>query len=453
MQIKDLERQTTELRDALEERDTYSERASTDSLTGLPNRRSFWEQCETQVSLADGGANMTLLYIDVDHFKAINDEHGHQAGDAVLREVARRLSVALRSSDVSARLGGDEFAALLLDVDDAIKEETVDRIRDALVTPIRFEELSLEVSVSIGARMLTESMSLDDFLRDADTAMYHGRTRGRGNITWFRPEMGTERNDRRILTSDLKAGLGTGRVHAVFQPIVRLVDQKLVAVESLARWTHPQRGPIGPDLFVGLAERAGFVDRVDDMIMRSSLEHLAAWHATEPALGLQVNVSGRSIGKSLPHRVQQALDVYQVPPSSLTIEVTEGWFIDGDEALDVLNEIAAMGVQVHLDDFGTGFSSMAHLQAFPITGLKIDRSFVAEMASSRRSRKLVAATISMAQSLELEVVAEGVESEIQAAMLRELGCDYAQGYLYARPLSAHDATSMINSPLLDHRQD
>ncbi len=431
MQLSDLQDQAAELSEAQRARDRLSESASTDSLTGLANRRAFWDRCGRE--LTDGN-ELALLFIDVDRFKAINDVYGHGTGDAVLRWIGRCLTAAVRPVDLVARLGGDEFAVLLTNVDREATAVIVDRIQAAVTEPTEIGGHNATTSLSIGVVHRTANETVDDLIQDADAAMYEGRQRGPGRVTWFADRMRAERDERRVLTEDLELAIAAGQIGPAFQPIVRLDDRQMMTCEALARWEHPERGPVPPDRFVDLAERAGLVESLDQLIMARSLDGLARWLTHDPNFGVQVNVSGRSIGPTFADRIAEALAASGVGPASLTIEVTESWLMQNEtEVAFALNEVSDLGVRIHLDDFGTGYSSLAHVHGLPIVGLKIDRSFVGRAIESERSRRLIAATIGMAHSLEMEVVAEGVEDQATATLLEELGCDYGQGYLFARP--------------------
>ena len=442
MQLEDLQDRASELDEALKDRDHFSHSAATDPLTGVSNRRAFWERCR---AVLDNNKRLSLLFIDVDNFKFVNDVYGHSTGDSVLRAIAEALASAVRPGDLVGRLGGDEFAVLLVEVDDDATEAIIDRVMRTARRPMQVDNQTISVSVSIGVVSSTAGKSVDDLVKDADVAMYEGRTLGRGRVTWFAERMRTDREEQRLLAADLEAAVEAGDIDAVYQPIVRLGDRTVVALEVLARWTHPTRGAVSPAVFIELAERSGLIGTMDRLAIDRSLMALARWRQDlAPDLGLQVNVSGRSIGPDLAERMSAAVDAAGVPPSAVTVEVTESWLIQNEkEVAAVLDDLAAIGTRIHLDDFGTGYSSLAHIHALPITGLKIDRSFVGKSAESEKSRRLIAATIGMARSLELDVVAEGVETEEVAALLKGLGCELGQGYLFARPSSEADITALL----------
>lgn len=446
MQLADLKEQAAELDEAQAATARLSESAATDPLTGLANRRAFWSRCGAEI---DNQRELALLFIDVDRFKAVNDVHGHGVGDAVLRSIGSRLTETVRPDDLVARLGGDEFAVLLADADQRTTASIVGRIQDAVGKPIDIDGHICESSISIGVVSRTANETVDELVQDADAAMYEGRQHGPGRITWFADRMRVEREERRALTEHLEQAVDRGSVGTVFQPILRLDDRSMATCEALARWDHPERGPIAPATFIELAERAALIERLDDLMLSRSLENLLDWQKLSPTIGVQVNVSGRSIGPSLAGRIAGALDRTGVNAASLTIELTESWLMQNEaEVAAALNEIADLGVRIHLDDFGTGYSSLAHIHELPISGLKIDRSFVGQALVSERSRRLIAATIGMAHSLELEVIAEGVEDEETARLLRELGCNYGQGFLFARPGTGRDVVAILESELV-----
>lgn len=444
MQLSDLKEQAAQLNEAQKARDRLSESAATDPLTGLANRRAFWSRCTEELK---NNSKVALLFIDVDRFKAVNDVYGHGAGDAVLRELADRLSSTVRPADLVARLGGDEFAVLLTGVDKRATTSIVSRLQLTVAEPVKIDGHVCETSISIGVIIRTANETVDDLIQDADAAMYEGRQHGPGRITWFADRMRAEREERRALTEDLDRAILEGTVGPAFQPIVKLDSREIQTCEALARWNHPERGFVNPEQFIELAERAALIDRLDDLMLGRSLAELMVWQETSPDFGLQVNVSGRSIGPALASRIEHALTSFSVRPETLIIEVTESWLIQNEkEVAAALNDVADLGVRIHLDDFGTGYSSLAHIHALPISGLKIDRSFVLAATDSIRSRRLIAATIGMAHSLELEVIAEGVEDEQTAMLLSDLGCDFAQGYLFARPGPSGSITNMLRSP-------
>ncbi|MEM7326561.1 MAG: EAL domain-containing protein [Actinomycetota bacterium] len=448
-QLADLWQRAEELERVAPAPERLPEEAAADPLTGLANRRTFWARCSTELQAK---RRVALLFIDIDRFKTVNEAYGHRVGDRVLQELGARLQSSLRSIDLVARLGGDEFAVLLADVDQQAAVSVIERIRSVAAQPIRIGDHVCRISISIGVVPGTPKATVDDLIQDADAAMYEGRQFGPGRVTWFASRMRDDRRERRTLTDDLERAITHGEITAVFQPIVDLPTRAIRSCEALARWEHSDQGFIAPSRFIAIAEDAALVDRLDDLIMSQALGELERWQRTDPSFGLQVNVSGRSIGPTLVSRVSQALEGFTVQPETLTIEVTESWLIQHEtEVAAALQRIAELGVRIHLYDFGTGYSSLAHIHSLPITGLKIDRSFVVPASQSERSRRLIAATIGMARTLELDVVAEGVEDEATARMLTELGCDYAQGYHFARPGPPETIAGLLASGPVDGR--
>ncbi len=442
MQVTDLEHQATELRAAMNDRDRHSERAATDPLTGLANRRAFWERGSVVLSNQKETGELTVLVIDLDCFKRINDDHGHHAGDAVLCEFSKRLRRAIPQGNLIARIGGDEFAVLMtsVDVDAALNRLEITQSEPALV-----EENLFSLSASIGAATVALEQSVDEALRNADIAMYAGRRTGPGQTTWFSEQMRRVLEEQKSLTQELAHALDSGGIVCALQPIVRLADGEVVAFEALARWQHPYRGLLAPDKFLDIAQNARLMPKLDNVIMRSALAHLSDLHAAGHLVRLQVNVCGLSIQPGLVNLVSDALSTYAIAPEYLTIEITETWIMQNEpEVANVLHGLANLGVTLHLDDFGTGYSSLTHLQAFPISGLKIDRTFVWQAMSSSRSRKLIEATMAIAKSLDLEVIAEGIETGEQARLVAQLGCHFGQGYLYARPIACDRVLRMLN---------
>ena len=444
MQVDDLKERATELREAVADRDRFIHRATTDPLTGLANRRAFWDRCEDLVATDQP---LALLFVDVDHFKAVNDVHGHAAGDLVLRSIADRLASSVRSDDLVARLGGDEFAVVLAGAGPDLTERSVAHITETVATPVDVAGERIPISVSVGVVTDDGTKDVDELIQDADVAMYEGRQAGPGRVTWFVDRMRRDRAERRLLADELRRTLDRGRIDTVYQPIVRLDDRSIVTCEALARWHHPTQGPIPPTTFIEVAEGAGLIERLDLLVLGNALAELRSWRTIRPDLGVQVNLSGGSIRHGLDRSIAAALAEAGVPASALTIEVTESWLIRNEsEVAAVLHEVADLGVRVHLDDFGTGYSSLTHVQTLPITGLKIDRSFVGQATASERSRRVVAATVGLARSLDLEVVAEGVETESVAALLSQLGCDLAQGFLFAPPQPASELGRALGMP-------
>lgn len=446
MQVADIGRKSAALQLARSERDMYSEEAATDPLTGLFNRRAFWTQSEPIVSRIEQGYPAVVLAIDLNGFKQINDEHGHHAGDLVLKEVSRRLLNSVRSTDVIGRIGGDEFAVVLSGGPEFGNNGVVDRLYKVLSVPFVYEGVFYPISASMGAVAVTNTDSLDKLVSDADIAMYTGKIERTDKATWFTAEMRALHTERKELTQDLHLALKSGGIQQAYQPIIDFTRGDISAFEVLARWHHPERGNIGPDKFIDIAQQAGIVPMLDRSMLSAALATLRRWHQMGHTIGMQVNLSGLSVTSDLPEYVVEQLNTHGVSARYLTLELTETWFVGNERELGlILSELADLGVNLHLDDFGTGFSSLSHLQSMPINGLKIDRSFVARALDDERSRQLIEATLAITRLLDLEVVAEGIETSAQSALIKHLGCDFGQGYLFSKPLTRDQATALLVS--------
>lgn len=435
MQVADIKRKTSALLKALEERDEFSELASIDPLTGVYNRRAFWHFCQSPLESSANDRILAILVADLDGFKQINDEYGHAAGDYVLQMIAQRLRQSLGEQDIVGRLGGDEFAVLVGAPTDVLLRECVDKIHDELSKPLCQDGVLLNVSASVGVIKVKPGRRLDDLVSDADIAMYAGRLNRAGQATWFTREMREATEEFKMLSQDLRRALKTGTMDQEYQPIIDLKSGDVAAFEALARWRHPVQGDLPPDKFIDVAERAGLVSELDRNMLEASLNVLWECHQCHNLVTMQVNLCGQSITQDLPGYVQDLLRYYGIAPNFLTLELTETWIVNNLlETADIMHKLAEIGVNLHLDDFGTGYSSLSHLQSFPINGLKIDRSFINRLMEDDRSRKLIDATMAIAKSLHLEVVAEGIETLEQAQYVTGIGCTFGQGYLYSRPI-------------------
>ena len=445
LRLQDLDQSQQELEIAENDRDRYNAEASLDPLTNLYNRRAFQKRSTALLS-AKNQTDNALLLIDLDHFKQINDDHGHEVGDLVLREVADRLVDNIRDCDFVGRLGGDEFAVFLHNISMSSAHEVLSRLQSALSDIVHLDDMVIPISASIGAAQAKPQQSLDSLLSDADVAMYAGRKRHRGNVVWYAPDMRRRREELKNLSRDLESALSRGDFDAYFQPIVRLRDRVPIAVEALARWHHPQRGWVPPDKFIDVAQRNGLVAELDKQILARALQAAAEWPKQDLNIDLHVNVSGRSLSTQFVEHVRHLLDNHKVPGNRLTVELTETWLMEDERhAAELSASLLSHGIKLNLDDFGTGYSSLTHLESFPISGLKIDRSFVSRITSSARARRIVDATFAIARSMNLDVVAEGVETEEQARMLLDFGCTAGQGFLFSKPMSADELKTLIET--------
>ena len=420
-----------------------------DALTGLPNRALFADRLGRSLERVKRrpDESFAVLFLDLDHFKVVNDSLGHEAGDKLLIVVGRALGGCIREEDTFARLGGDEFTLLLEDCDLARATEVIGRLRAALAAPFELRGRELFVSASIGVVLSNPDYSRpEEMLRDADTAMYRAKAEGPGRYVIFEKTM-RERADRRFdLGSELARALGRGEFRVYYQPIVDLVAGRPVGFEALVRWQHPERGLLLPGDFIAVAEETGLVIQLDSYVLNAACQQFGVWQKefAQPFF-LNVNVSSRQfVRQDLGAFVEQTLLEADLPPNTLNLEITENVLIEQLESVDYTTaQLRALGVGLYLDDFGTGYSSLSYLQRFPANTLKIDRSFVEPLLVSAQSAELVKTMLLMARALGMGAVAEGIERPEVAAQLSAFGCAYGQGYWFAEPLSAEAAAAFV----------
>jgi diguanylate cyclase (GGDEF)-like protein len=411
--------------------------AATDDLTGLPNRRAFYIEVPRLLASAQSQAQ-ALLLLDLDRFKEVNDSLGHQAGDQLLVRVGRLLLEQLRPDDMLARLGGDEFAILLSDTDQDQAAVVADKLRAALAAPVSIEGIALYTDASIGIALFPEhGRDLSLLLRHADIAMYKAKTTRVGRCVYTTSD--DTHGDARLRTlQELRVALSTDQFILHFQPKISLTDGRVSGVEALVRWDHPERGLLYPDAFLQLVEDSGLMPAMTHAVLEQALDQTAAWSAAGQPLTVAVNLSASSlIDANLPDQIAALLTARGLPSAVLQLEITEEFLMtDRDRARAILARLRDQGVQIAVDDFGTGFSSLAYLRDLPIDELKLDRSFVFPIADDARAAALVASAVALAHSLGLRMVAEGVEDHVAYTELMRYGCDQAQGYYLSRPLPA-----------------
>jgi diguanylate cyclase (GGDEF)-like protein len=419
-----------------------------DALTGLPNGALFRDRLEHAVARADRtGSPIAVLFCDLDRFKAVNDSLGHAGGDELLVEIGARLRQAVRASDTAARLGGDEFAVLLEDLDDREPPHAIARrIVEALARPLTVRGHEIRPRVSIG--IAVGSADPHELLRSADMAMYRAKGDGRDGVAVFEGAMREEAVDRLALETDLARAVERDELEVDYQPIVALDGARIVGFEALVRWRHPERGRISPGVFVLLAEESGLVRDIGRHVLREACHQAAAWRAAHPDAGLDtitVNLSGRELGDpELPGDVAAALADSGLPAECLVLEITETVLMRDTEAtIARLCELKALGVRLAVDDFGTGYSSLRYLRRFPVDILKLAKPFVDAMVADDDETALVCAILDLGANLRLDVIAEGIELEEQAALLAALGCAMGQGFHYARPLAPDAASAAL----------
>jgi diguanylate cyclase (GGDEF)-like protein len=410
-----------------------------DSLTGLANRALFVRRLEESLRRAEG--TTTVLFVDLDDFKVINDDRGHAAGDAVLCAVAERIRSSVRPDDLAVRLGGDEFAVLVEDVDDAHGEEVAQRVLELLARPVAVGEEAVWVHGSIGiASARVGSVGADELLRQADVAMYRAKEAGKGQVRVWCPEMHPARLARAPRRDEIAAALSAGELVAHFQPILSLEDGSVVAAEALARWQHPRHGLLGPATFVPAAEATGQVVAIDRVVLEHACRAAADWdgQSGRPPAGASVhaNLSGEGLRTfEIVAAVSDVLERTGLAPSRLVLEITESVLVsDLPIARATLSALRGLGVQIALDDFGTGHSSLQGLRELPVDIIKVAKPFIDGAARSPHDKALMRMIVDLGDLFQIRVVAEGIEREDQLAALRDLGCELGQGYLLGRPV-------------------
>ena len=424
-----------------------------DHLTGLPNRALFIDHLKLAIKRARRRADdsFAVLFLDLDRFKVVNDSLGHAIGDCLLVGVARRLEAALRPGDTVARLGGDEFTILLEDLGDPAEAlQVVARLQQDLARPFNFDGHEVFTTVSIGlAPSDARYERPEDMLRDADTAMYCAKAQGKARCAVFDQSMHSRVLETMQLENDLWRAVEREEFVVCYQPIMALADRRIAGFEALVRWQHPERGLLAPDMFIPLAEETGLINEIGRQVLRQACRQLRRWEEAYgdavKALNVSVNLSSKQfLQPDLVEQVVAELTAAAIEPRRLRLEVTESLMVENVErANEVLRRLRDHGMQLSLDDFGTGYSSLSYLHHFPFNVLKVDRSFVAQIDSKDENQEIVRTILLLAQNLGLDVIAEGVETESQLAALRRLKCEYAQGYLFARPLTAEAATELL----------
>lgn len=420
-----------------------------DPLTGLPNRTLFYDRLSQALYYAKRHQkSLSVLFIDLDHFKDINDSFGHRSGDLLLTLVANRLSKVMRDCDTLARLGGDEFTIFAQDIGSRSNTKVLaQKILDMLEAPFTLEEKDVFVSCSIGITTFPDDgKGVDELLMHADIAMYRAKEAGKNTFRFFEWEMDQESSERMTLKTDLRHALHRGEFLLHYQPKMDIQSNRIIGFEALIRWHHPRLGLLSPNTFIPMAEQSGLILPLSDWVLQQACHQARIWQ--EQGLGpfsMAVNLSAAHFKRNtVSESVQQALNLSGLDPALLELELTESiLFQNTQSTIDTLQELKRLGVSLSIDDFGTGYSSLSYLHRFPIDSLKIDRSFVCSMGDSDDNLAIVTAIIAMARSLRLQVIAEGVETESQMALLRERGCHVIQGYLLSKPLPAEELTALL----------
>jgi diguanylate cyclase (GGDEF)-like protein len=444
------------IRDITERRsleDQLTHQALHDPLTKLANRVLFRNRVEHALIRSERTkSEVAVLFLDLDNFKTINDTLGHASGDALLISVAERLQLCLRASDTASRLGGDEFAVLIEDTTNSESGiHVAERIREVLRTPFLIDGKQVFVGVSVGiATNSAANETPEELLRNADVAMYMAKNQGKNQYAVFESSMHDAVLRRAGLETDLRNGLENGEFEMVYQPIIDLVTGRITAMEALVRWDHPDRLEVGPSEFIPIAEECNLISQLGSWILAEACTQAASWHkefGSAKPFDITVNISGRQfLDEDLVESVRSALASSELDPRNLILEITEGTMLrNTDATINKLKELRSLGVRLAIDDFGTGYSSLSYLHRFPIDVLKIDRSFIEKINEGTEGAAMARAILSMSETLRLDTIAEGIETDDQRTTLEELGCAMGQGYLFAKPLCVNQMRDLLES--------
>jgi diguanylate cyclase (GGDEF)-like protein len=424
-----------------------------DALTNLPNRMLLQDRLSRMMMKAKrNNTHVAILFLDLDRFKKINETLGHDVGDKLLLEVSKRLENCVRKSDTVARLGGDEFGIILDDLRDVKFVAVVARkILQALSKPILIQEYELYATSSIGISLYPDdSEEEDELLRCADTALYRAKDAGKNNYQYYTSDMNTRAFEFLLMESGLRKALDNDELVVFYQPLINLKNNKLIGMEALLRWQHPEKGMISPGDFIPLAEETGLIEPIGEWVLRAACIQNKKWQdAGYPPVKVSVNMSARQFSKrNVVEMIDNILKEIDLSPEYLGIEITESVIMqDVKSTISKLKKMNEMGISLSIDDFGTGYSSLSYLKLFPIDNLKIDRSFVFNITSDSTDAAIAASVILLAHSMNLKVVAEGVETKEQLEVLRQQGCDIVQGFLFSKPLAAEEFVPFFE-PLL-----
>jgi diguanylate cyclase (GGDEF)-like protein/PAS domain S-box-containing protein len=431
--------------------------ANHDHLTGLPNRMFLQAHLPEAIARStDNGTMLAVLFLDLDRFKHINDSRGHEVGDKLLQEIAKRVRAAVRPADVVVRMGGDEFVVVLHKV--STPDEVgiaATRINEVLSAPVMIDGRALVATVSIGVSMFPrDGATMGELLKHSDTAMYQAKDLGRNNFQVFSLQMDRSLKERVAIESSLRAGLKLNQLDVHYQPIIDINSRRVAGLEALLRWKHPTQGFISPERFIEVAEETGLIIPIGQFVLDRIGRDIGAWRDQGAHLvPVSMNVSAVQLERTkLRELIQQAMDKYRMGPQLIALELTEGSLFEkrtGEFREDALATLRDLGVKIAIDDFGTGYSSLSYLKRWRVDSLKIDRSFVRDIASDPSDHAIVSAIVAMARSLNIQVVAEGIETWQQLEILRSMGCNLAQGFLFAKPCPAAEAIRFLRVEPLD----
>ncbi|WNC15968.1 EAL domain-containing protein [Brevibacillus brevis] len=433
---------TRDITDRKLSEETIHHLAYHDALTDLPNRRMYIQHVTKEIMQAKRfQSNMAVLFLDMDRFKDINDSFGHDVGDLLLIETARRLQACVEQGDIVARLGGDEFTILLRQIKEQPQAEMVaQRIMAELQKPFDLNGHLMSISCSIGIALFPQDGDqAEDLLKRADTALYSVKSQGRNGYAFFDPTMEAKSLERILMENELRKAIEQEQFHIYYQPKMDIATQQLTGMEALVRWIHPELGVISPGRFIPVAEETGLIVELGEWILREACKQNKKWQDEGHQLKVSVNLSARQIfQKDLVEMVTRILGETGLAPAWLELEITESIFVKMEEATVVLKQLRDAGIQISIDDFGTGYSSFSYIKSLPVDTIKIDASFIRDIHHNQESQAIVKAIVTIADSLQMNVIAEGIELDDQAEALQQNGCVHGQGYLFSKPLATAD---------------
>ncbi|RAT96710.1 bifunctional diguanylate cyclase/phosphodiesterase [Brevibacillus sp. Leaf182] len=433
---------TRDVTDRKQSEETIHHLAYHDALTDLPNRRMYVQQLSKEMMQAKRfQSNLAVLFLDLDRFKDVNDSFGHDVGDMLLIEASKRLQACLKPGDVVARLGGDEFTIMQNQLQDRNEATALaEQIMNQLQRPFELDGHVFNVSCSIGIALYPQDGdNPEDLLKRADTALYTVKSRGKNGYDFFDPTMEAKSLERILMENEMRKAIEQEQFQIYYQPKIDIATSAMTGMEALVRWVHPELGIIPPNRFIPIAEETGMILALGEWILKQACKQNKIWHDQGYTLKVSVNLSARQIyQKDLVEMIKDILRETNLSPDWLELEITESIFVKMEEATAVLQQIRDVGIQISIDDFGTGYSSFSYIKSLPVDTIKIDASFIRDIHHNQESQAIVKAIVTIAQSLNMNVIAEGIELDDQVAALKENGCDHGQGYLFSKPLPTDD---------------
>lgn len=433
---------TRDVTDRKQSEETIHHLAYHDALTDLPNRRMYVQQLSKEMMQAKRfQSNLAVLFLDLDRFKDVNDSFGHDVGDMLLIEASKRLQACLKPGDVVARLGGDEFTIMQNQLQDRNEATALaEQIMNQLQRPFELDGHVFNVSCSIGIALYPQDGdNPEDLLKRADTALYTVKSRGKNGYDFFDPTMEAKSLERILMENEMRKAIEQEQFQIYYQPKIDIATSAMTGMEALVRWVHPELGIIPPNRFIPIAEETGMILALGEWILKQACKQNKIWHDQGYTLKVSVNLSARQIyQKDLVEMIKDILRETNLSPDWLELEITESIFVKMEEATAVLQQIRDIGIQISIDDFGTGYSSFSYIKSLPVDTIKIDASFIRDIHHNQESQAIVKAIVTIAQSLNMNVIAEGIELDDQVAALKENGCDHGQGYLFSKPLPTDD---------------